>query len=437
MAVKIDEVVDVVVSLGSPTISTAVFDVPLFVAGHASFTERFRIYTSADGILEDFVQDSPVYNFAVNAFSGKAAPTYIYVGRRAISDFVLTPTVQDDVDYTVTIQSGAILKTFTFDSGTGATATSIVAGLTALIDADLDLTGKVTTSGTTTLILTPVGTEPLSVSTSANQTMAPTYTETAVTATTAIRAIDSKQFFLSADDHTEVTITALADYATAEKMKYIWSTSDADVQNAAVLDDIASQMQDASYPSLGFYAADADTDFPEGGIIGAVASNQAGTYTLEYSTMPSVVVGDYSATERKAMNDKFISYYDTIASVNSVFNSRQSDGQFLDTGIFTLWLEARLGEEVFATIKRETDLNRKVSYDRAGKQKIDQAIWAVLNRGLANGSISPDIKPIVRIPDNSEISLADRANRHLPDVVVELLYSNAVHTVKIRAYVSI
>lgn len=437
MAVKIDEVVDVDVSIGSPAIATAVFDVPLFVAGHAATTNRVDVYTSIDGVLADHAEGSPVYRFAENCFSGKAAPTYIHIGRRAITNLIATPAVADDTDYSVTVKSGAIVKTFVFDSGTGATATSIVTGLKALISADVDLTGKVTPSGTTTLILTPVVGQALSASVGSTLALVPTYAETATVATAAIRAVNPRNFFLSADDHTEATLVALAGYASSNGMKHVYSTANADVYNSAILNDIASQLQDSAYPSLGMYAEDADLDFPEGGLIGAVASNQAGTYTLEYSTMSSVAVGDYTPTQRQAMDEKNIAYYDTLASLPSVLNSKQADGQFLDTGIFTLWLKARIGEEVFATIKRETDLNRKVAYNAAGKQKIDQAIWSVLNRGLANGAISPDIKPIVRIPTNSEISIADRANRHLPDVVVELLYSNAIHTVKIRAYVSI
>jgi hypothetical protein len=88
-------------------------------------------------------------------------------------------------------------------------------------------------------------------------------------------------------------------------------------------------------------------------------------------------------------------------------------------------------------MKNESDKGRKISYDTKGKLKVRQAIEGVINTAINNGAISTDIQPVIRIPTNAEISDADRTGRVLPNVVVEVLYSNAIHKVMVRAYVSV
>lgn len=52
---------------------------------------------------------------------------------------IVTPTVANSADYTVSISAGGVASTFTYTSDADATATEIVDGLIALIEADADL----------------------------------------------------------------------------------------------------------------------------------------------------------------------------------------------------------------------------------------------------------------------------------------------------------
>jgi hypothetical protein len=114
-----------------------------------------------------------------------------------------------------------------------------------------------------------------------------------------------------------------------------------------------------------------------------------------------------------------------------------ASGPFLDTIVFSDWLRARLAESIYGVMKNESDRGRKVAYTESGKLKIRQAIEGVIQRGIAAGSISTDIEPVIRIPTNAEVSEADRLGRVLPNVVVEVLYTSAVHKVLVKAYVGI
>jgi hypothetical protein len=261
---------------------------------------------------------------------------------------------------------------------------------------------------------------------------------TPVAALTATLLVDNTPYWIGADDHADATVTALAAFCEAEAKMYVNSTQQADVLVPATATDIGSVLQDAAYNhAFTLYNAAADTAMAEGGIVGAMAAIPAGTSTAEYKTLVGVTVDALNATQRSACELKNVAYYMPTSGVNCLFNTKVASGQFLDTIVFSDWLKARIQEQLFSLLKRESDLGRKVSYDEAGFAKVRQAIETVVQVGLNNGSISPDVEPIVRTPLREEILDADRANRILPDVVVEVLYSSAVHTVLVRAYVTI
>ena len=250
--------------------------------------------------------------------------------------------------------------------------------------------------------------------------------------------VDAKPYYVAVDDHTAAIVTPLVAAAEAAYRMVVLSSQEAGILVPATDTDIGSVLQDAAYDHvITMYNASADTSFAEGGIVGAMAAIPAGVSTLEDKTLVGVTKDTLTATQISALEAKNVAYYTEIAGVNSVFNSKVASGQFFDTIVFSDWLRARIGESVYGLMKRRSDAGLKVSYDEAGKSLVRSAIFEVIQQGLNNGAISNDIRPIVRIPTNEEISQADRAARVLPDVVVEVLYSNAVHKVLVRAYVSI
>ena len=261
---------------------------------------------------------------------------------------------------------------------------------------------------------------------------------TPVQALTKLFEVTQVPYFVGCSSHTDANVTALAAFCEASDRMFVNSTQQAGTLVPATATDIGSVLEAAAYDHvITMYNAGADSSYAEGGIVGAMAAITAGVSTLEDKTLKGVTVDNLDSTQRSSLDSKNVAYYVTIAGVNSVFNSKVASGQFLDTIIFKDWLKARLGESIYGLLKRESDLGRKVSYDNAGFAKVRQACWNVIEQGIAVGSISEDIAPVVRTPNRNEISDANRAGRILPDVVVEVLYTNAVHKVLVRAYVTV
>lgn len=73
----------------------------------------------------------------------------------ADTSVVITPTVENSSDYTISITAGSLTSTFTYASDVDATATEIVNGLIALVEADAALNAIATVANVTdTLVVT-------------------------------------------------------------------------------------------------------------------------------------------------------------------------------------------------------------------------------------------------------------------------------------------
>jgi hypothetical protein len=251
-------------------------------------------------------------------------------------------------------------------------------------------------------------------------------------------AVDDTPYYVACDTHTEAVIAPLVAAAEAAYRMVVVSSQESGILIEGITTDLGSVLQSAAYDHVfTLYHPSADTAFAEGGVIGAMAAIPAGVSTLEDKTMKGVTSYSIDGTATTSVKEKNVGYYSPYIGTNSLFNSKVASGQYFDTIVFSDWLRARIGEAVGGLMKRRSDAGLKVSYDENGMSLIRSAIFGVIQVGLANGAISPDIYPVVRTPTREEVSDADRTGRVLPDVVVEVLYSNAVHKVLVRAYVSV
>lgn len=439
----IEDVVDVIISLGDRPINQRSFDLPLILTAHNVWTERARVYSAADDLLNDgFAAGSNVYKMAQDMFGGDFGPKQVIVGRRALTNYTLTFDVANDTVYTVNLQvdTGAakFTKAISFTSDADATAAEISAGLATNIEADGDIAAFVVADGLTTpgtLTIAPDSTGLVSVGAGTdNMVVQYASSETVDTALAAIKQENNNWFFLASDSHTETDIDNLAAYAEANKVIYVGSSAESDIYTSSTT-DLLSDLFNLQYDNTHMQISKlADKEFPEGAVIGAWAGTNPGVSTLFAKTLPGVSIQDFTTTEVGFVKGKNGNVYINRGGLGFYEEGKMVSGRFSDVIRGSLWLEARMEEDVFGLLKRKSDLGQKIPYTDSGiamitstmAKRLDEAV----QRGfLANYTISPPF--VADIPTN------DRANRTVPDIPFTATLAGAAHKITIRGYVSV
>jgi len=178
----------------------------------------------------------------------------------------------------------------------------------------------------------------------------------------------------------------------------------------------------------------------------AVASRllalQPGSYTGAFKELVGVEASQYTTTEegllRPAGNSPAckINQYSVTAGRAITWPAQTASVQsvgFIDTYIGTLFLQARLEEDVYSVFVQQP----KIPYTPAGAQSIIAAVSARLDQSVREGFLKAQPAPVVELPDFSTIPDTAVSSRMLPDIKFFAEAAGAIHTVKIAGNVSI
>lgn len=452
MATLIDKVIEVTLAYGTAVIETARFDIPLILASHNATGNTVDVFTSPDAMLQaGFTTNSPAYVMASTMFKGVGKPGQVIVGKREVSAFNVSFAPASNTLYTVTLKRGAVSKTFNYTSDASATAAEIAGGLTALIAADPVWGARITatTGSNSNLVLTPVAGTYVEVGVGNNARITRTSPNDIIEDLAAVNLQNGTWFWLVSDSHVDEDVLALAGYAQEHDKLYWTSSQDPDVLNAAD-DNILERLTSLGYNNTGFalWRSDADSTFPEAGIIGAMAAAQPGTTTLHGKTLIGVAPEPLTPTQETNIVSQNGNIYRREYGINFYRDGRMVSGNFCDTIHHALWVKARVAESLFGLLKRQSDLLDGVRFTAKGLAQIKQAIFEnPINIGVLNGSIAneintstesglkEDLRPTIFVPDRADISLDDITQRILNGVVVEYVYAGFIHYVKVKVNV--
>jgi hypothetical protein len=399
---ELDQIIQITLTRESTPVATASFQIPLILAAFTNFSERTRTYTDFDAVTDDFSSTDKVYTIAQKLFGQStvgAVPPSIVVGRRQVDSVTFTPTVADSTAYTVTL-NGVV---YTFTSGVGATATTIVTGLKAAIGSP---TG-ITVTGTTTLTLaaTVAGTA-WSVIASVNLVAvnaAPT--ETWADALTAVSDDNDVWYALVTETHTSADVQALS--AAIQARRKIFGTSSQDtVVPTTGTTDIAYILDSISAGrTYGVYLPTADAEYPEAVWMGSQLAYTPGSNDWDFKRGVGATVSKLNDTARVNLRAKNMNMYTTVGGVNVFQDGNMFDGTPIDQVIIEDWLYARLQEQIYFRLVNTL----KIPMTNAGLVIIENEIRSVLSQAEANGAI--DRGWSVTVPDVLDIPVNLRALR--------------------------
>lgn len=438
----IEDVVDVVITLGSRPITQTGFETPLILASHNVFSDRIATYTGLDSVLEaGFAAGSGVYELAARMFAGNAAPSTIKVGRRGFTSY--TYTVDGSVAEGDVVSINLIVDGNSFTTSYTLAAAEDDTDAAAAIQAAIEGNGTVgplvvaTDNLDGTITIAPTATESLSVGAGSNSSVTTTASENVATALAAIADVDGDWFFITSDTRVEQDVLDIAEYAEAGKRMYITSTQEADVITSST-SDIVSQLQDLQYDNtFVLVSQNANTEFGEGAIVGARAGFVPGSGTLHGSTLPGVTVANYTRTQSEFAQGKNGNIYAFIAGVGFLLEGKMVSGQYFDVIRGALYLEARMEEDLFQLIKSKADQGSKVPFTDSGIAMVAGVMFKRLTQSVDEGFLASDPAPVVIRPLASSISAVDKANRLLPNVPFEATLAGAIHTVTVRGFLDV
>lgn len=446
---SIADYVSVQVTRETRPIDQASFDTPLFLAAINFYgaSERARVYKTLAAMAEDgFPTSHPAYLFVEAAFSQSQRPNSVVVGKQGYTAYKVVPTVANEAAYTIKVGVKGFVKTITFTSDATATATEIVDGFVAAITGDSDLSDVTATNVADELVITPDASKECIVSADTNNlAVSLNGAENITTALTSVALDNNDWFFLSGQSRLEADMLLFSAYAEANDKMYLGVGDVATIGDNGVSNDIASQLKALQYDNTHVWAQAVSElgGFEEGGLVGSIASANAGVTTLFGKTIKGASTSSFTATQETTVQDKNANFYPMVAGTGFYTDGKQASGEYFDTVRFSLWAKARVAEGIFGLMKRKSDAGVKIPYSNVGFSMIEQAIFNnMINVGVARGAIlttadGAEFNPRVNFPERSDVSVNNRAARILPDVEVEFIYSGAVQNVKVKVFVSI
>jgi hypothetical protein len=342
-------IVTVNVSLQTATVSRKGFGTPIFISAHHNFPQRVRSYSSLKGVGEDFKSTDSAYIAAQGVFSNTPNVASFKVGRRE-ADAIVTPTdvaVSSVHALTITVNDGDTLSV-SVTAESGDTAADTAEALKVAIDADTAVADHVTTTVTGLaeagiLTITPKVTgDVFGISSTSGVTLtteAPT--ETAGDVLTAVLEEDEDFYFVSAEDHTETFVLAMAAAVEAQTMLYFVSSNGATslttADSISATDTLALLKQGNFERTVSLWSQVADSAYPECTFLGVNAPYAPDERAVVWSgTDISVVLAKnalgnrLTSTQEKNLFDRNANYVTETAVGIRQLGGKTVNGSWID-----------------------------------------------------------------------------------------------------------
>lgn len=429
---SLDEIVNIQITLGSKSVTRAGFGTPLVLGPNGDFgSDLVRTYTSLPGVAEDFETTDDEYKWAQRLFSQEKKPRQIRIGKRAVKVAqieTLTPTVANTTAYKVTING----EDYEFTSDADATATEIVVGLIALINADPLC--KMSGSGTTTLILTAENPgEANSVSASSNLAIVHTTANHGVIEDIqALQQVNDDWYCLILTSRDDLEILQAAAYIEALRKIFIAASDGLSIKTASTT-DLGSVLKQKTYNRTALLWSGDEASGPEAAWAGRKLPTDPGSEQWRYASLSGISTDVLNATELANLNAKNVNHYTTVGGVGIVQKGKMASGQWIDVTRFLDWFTARVQEGIYGLLVSV----EKVPYTDGGVTSLEAIVRAKIEEGIRVGGISRDDGYTVESQKVAEVDPQLRQDRIFPDIAFEFRLAGAIGEVTVKGFVSV
>lgn len=434
---SLDDLVNVSVSAETQSPTRAGFGTPLIPTFHTKFAERVRFYTSLLGMTADgFATTDAAYKGAQAVFAQNPRPSRVAVGRLSIASVMtvdLTPVVQNDHDYVVTVNGTEHETT----SDASATAAEIVDALVTAINAGA-AAAKVTASNVGNVLHIVADTAGDMFSCEIDYRDFARVDNTPDSGDIEQQLIDisienDEWYGLVLMCGSKTVIKAAAAYIETVKKIMIAVSGDSAILDSVATTDVASEMKALAYARSAVIFSRNPYEMSHAAWQGEELPNDPGSSTWKFKTLAGISPDTFTATEIATLKAKNCNYYMTVAGINITQDGKTASGEWIDVTIFVDWLIARMQERIFGIMVNI----KKIPFTDKGIQLLEGAIDAQLKEGVEVGGLADDDTLRVIVPLAADVDSADKAARSLPDVAFQGTLAGAIHDLDITGTVSV
>lgn len=450
----ISQIISGSITKSSLSVTQAGFGTPLILAygAPAALTDSYYVYSSlAAMVTASWQTDHPAYMKAAKIFGQNPKVTEIVVGIGSNDPtriLELVPIVQNDHDYTITING----TEFEITSDATATQKEIVDAMTVEIEAGSEPVTATDDDLTLTLTSDVAGDwfSALMVdgdwSTIVDDT-ADVDTSADMTAIKAAADNGNQDFYVIIPTYqSDAILTVLNTWVSSEAILLAFDTTGAGAIASPTSGITATLSAASSTRSIPFYHEDEPVGLAHGeshlaaGSVGKLLPYDAGKATWMFKTVSGVLPNVLTDTEKSRLASDNVNWYETVAGVSMINGGTLAaggggtvaSGEYIDIVQGMDWLLARTGEALFAKLAAVL----KVPFTEDGKSQLEQAIGGVMELAVEK-TILVDGSYLITIPDADDVSAADKENRLWSDIVITGTLQGAVHRVPFAITVSL
>lgn len=412
------------------------FSAPMFLASHAAFNGRYRVYTALADVLEDFASTSEVYIALSQAFSQELTPTRVVVGKRAVKRAVLTvPAITASTAYTAKVGDQVV----SFTSDATPTSEEILAGLAAAITAEattnsLPITATVVSS---TVQVDYTGTVAKEFSIRAGANTAVSYVEGGLTTETYVEALQAvaQEYGSFYSIATDAALTDKAGFAGAvETMKRLYFVSqNTDFTALVAGTDLATVLKGLGYVNTFVLHNEHPEAFPEVAIMAHMLQYPVGSATAKFKKFKGITPSKLTSTQVSQLKAVNYNIYETVGGSDMLSEGKVVQGEFLDVIVTAHWTDARVKERLFFRLTNTL----KIPFTRAGATIIEAELRGVYQEGVISGAFNADVPPVIYVPDPQTLDAASRASRTFDGITFDFRLAGAVHFLTVRGNLSL
>lgn len=441
------------IALDTAIVSRQGFGTILFVGKHNYFADRVRSYTSTKSMSEDGIPAThPVYKAALGAFSQTPSPTKILIGRQTVDSVIsLSEVPVVGKDYAITLSVQGFSKTFNAQAAT-TSQVDVLETIAAAITLDGDFNTAVTAIQTGTgesaiLTISASSTAWFTVGNLLNtvETFG-TSAETAAEVVAAIEAEDDSWYYITAQEKSPTFVKEMATEIEAKLKVYAVSLDELTVFDP-VQTGTALELKDENlFRTYYIYHQEAKTTFPEVARVAEAAFAVTGSISYGNRRVAAVPVSLNAAgkpltstqqNKLKLVNSDFFARVGNDASSDPIIGvvGKVASGEWLDNivGRDNMQVDIEADFNTFLVNQK----NGKVAFNNKGINQVKNILSSTLTQYTPEGAhnfIENDFEIIV--VDESDVPVADKAERTFRQISFKATLTNAIHMVEITGTLS-